>query len=261
MRHRLTALLGSQVFVMLILAAPLAWSAEDPEFPLSDTNAPMHAANCHKVLHGNSFGAPTGGEGGHEFIIVPSHPERDADTIPVYTEFTQEMSQPGGVLDQLGIPRTKQVIEFLNGREMRALLATTAAAPVAHYWDGSQIVNSMADTSRMVFEVVYPGSVYNHGYYRDDNPLEWQISIIAHVVGHNHFAHSSGFTQYRSAQATEVAQTLNEAVKRAYQVAPKDEVEDFYIFMLSMVQYDDYHTAAYNTPEDFSAEKLQEIDI
>jgi spore cortex formation protein SpoVR/YcgB (stage V sporulation) len=249
------------------LVAIAAGAVEGPKLPLtpitelSATNEPMPAERCSEVLHGSSFRQPTGGEGGHEFVIVPSSPERDADTIPVYTEFTAELSQPGGVLDQLGIPRTKQVIEFLNGREMRALLATAGASPVAHYWDGSQIVNSMADKSRMVFEVVYPGSEYNHGYYRDDNPLETQLSIILHVVGHNHFAHSSGFTHYRSAQATEVAKSLNAAVKRAYEEAPKEEVEDFYLFMLSMAQYDDYHAAHYNQPEDFAAQTLQDIDL
>ncbi|NQZ02568.1 MAG: SpoVR family protein, partial [Bdellovibrionales bacterium] len=247
--------------LMVTLVLQNSWATDEPEFPLSETNISMEAANCSKVLHDNNFLAPTGGRGGHEFIIVPSHPDRDSDTVPVYTEFTQDMSKPGGVLDQLGIPRTKQVIEFLNGREMRTMLATMAAAPVSHYWDGSQIANAMSDTSSMVFEVVYPGSKYNHGYYRDDNPLEWQISIIMHVVGHNHFAHSSGFTQYRSAQATEVAQSLNDAVERAYKEAPKQEVEDFYLYMLSMAQYDDYHTASYNKPEDFSAQSLQDIPL
>jgi len=164
------------------------------------------------------------GEGSHEYIIIPSGNGRDDDLVPRYRAFVERMSERGGVLDQLGIPRTKQVVEFLSGVDMRAITSTPAAQPMAHFWDGAQMVQAAANPRSLVYEVVFPGPDYHHGYYRDDNPFEQQLSILMHVIGHNHFAVSSHFPHYRASNAPQSAIDFNEVMVSAYEVAPKEDV-------------------------------------
>ena len=187
----------------------------------------------------------------HKYVIIPSGNGRDDDLIPRYRAFIEKMSEPGGVLDQLGIPRTKQVVEFLSGVDMRAITSTAAAQPMAHFWDGAQMIHAAANPRSLIFEVVFPGPDYHHGYYRDDNSFEQQLSILMHVIGHNHFAVTSHFQHYRASNAPQSAIDFNKVMVAAHEVAPKEEVESYYMFLQTLMSLDDTYSAYYRTPEDF----------
>ncbi len=200
-----------------------------------------------KTLNSNS----KANKSSHEYVIIPSGTDRDNDLVARYRHFVEAFSKDGGVLDQLGIPRTKQIVEFAKGIDMLALTSTSAALPVAHYLDGAQILNAI-NRPGMIYEVVYPGPDFQHGYYRDDNPFDEQLSILMHVIGHNHFAVASQFPHYRVSNPTEAASELNDALLEAYKTAPKEDVENYYLFIQTLTSLVDFYSAYYQSPEDFN---------
>lgn len=206
---------------------------------------------CASYLLAESEVINPNGKLSHEYIIIPSGVGRDNDLVSRYRAFVEVFSKAGGVLDQLGIPRTKQIVEFAKGIDMLALTSTSAALPVPHYLDGAQILNAI-NRPGMIYEVVYPGPNFQHGYYRDDNPFEEQLSILMHVIGHNHFAVASHFPHYRVSNPTESAADLAEVLHEAYSLAPKEDVENYYLFIQTLTSLADFYSAYYQAPEDFS---------
>jgi hypothetical protein len=186
------------------------------------------------------------------FLILPSG--RDADVIPLYRQFVDELNRPGGVADQLGLPRTNQVVQFLKGTDLNAIAKGGLGQPVAHYLDGSKVLEAYRDTRSLIYEVVYPGPEIQHGFYRDDNPPEQQLSILLHVMGHNHFALRSFFPHYRAAHVIHESLQLDSLLSRLYQDHDKDEVLQWYLFLQTLMPLMDFYAAYYQTPEEFVAE-------
>lgn len=183
------------------------------------------------------------------FRIIPSG--RDSDVVPYYEEFARVLNEPGGIADQLGIPRSNQVVQFLKGTELNAIAKGGVGQPVAHYLDGSQILEAYRDTRSLIYEVVYPGPEIQHGFYRDDNPPEQQLSILLHVTGHNHFAMRSFFPHYRAAHVIHESLKLDNLLTRLYQEYDKDEVQQWYLFLQTLAPLQDFYTALYQEPKMF----------
>lgn len=204
---------------------------------------------CAEVLAGESKGNERS-----QFRVIES--PRAKIEAKVYAEYVKELVAPGGLLDQLGIEMTGQVIEFLQPRDLNALTSGTAGGyPVRHYLDGASVLGSlMPRGGGFALEVVYPGPNYQHGFYRDDNPVNQQFSIIDHVVGHNHFALKSGLGHYRYGQGLEATRELDEVLKKAYEVSNKDEVQRFYLWALTLSRLWDWYAPLLDQVSDFEPE-------
>ncbi len=185
-----------------------------------------------------------------KFEVIPS--DRVPGEAEKFAEYGRELTQPGGVLDELGIEMTGQIVQFLPGRELNALTSGTAGGyPVAHPLDGAAVLRALRPSGGFALEVVYPGPQFQHGYYRDDNPTAQQMSIIDHVVGHNHFALKSGFPHYRVAQGLLATRELDELLHDLYKKFNKDEVQRFYLWALTLMRMVDWHTPYYEPSEKF----------
>lgn len=203
-----------------------------------------------KVVTSNSGSNSVGGTHRTEFKLIPS--PRVPDEAEKFRPFVTNLTRPGGVLDQLGIETTGQVIEFHQPRDLNAVTSGTAGGyPVRHALDGAMVLRSLKPTRGFALEVVYPGPFYQHGFYRDDNPEHEQKSIIHHVVGHNNFALKSGLTHYRVGQGLESTRKIDEILARAHSQYDKDEVQRFYLWALTLKSLRDFYTPIHNPISDF----------
>lgn len=184
-----------------------------------------------------------------DYVLVSSG--FDSEQIGLYRRFVDQLNVVGGPLDQLGIPRGHQVVEFLKGNDLNAIVAAPGGYPVAHYYDGSLISNALSDFRQLVYEVVYSGKSYHHGFYRDDSPVEQQKSILIHVIGHNHFATRSVFDHYRGPNSISVSKNLSELLEKYYVEFGHDEVARWYLFLQTASNLRDMYSARYQTPKDF----------
>lgn len=227
--------------LILILDLPPVWAAEKEMDPLRKGPS---SSECESLLNR--------GTGDKKFIVIPS--ARVPEDAKIYQDYVVELMEPGGVVDKLGIKMTGQIVEFVVPRDLNALTAGTAGGyPVRHYLDGAAVINELKPRSGFALEVVYPGPHYQHGFYRDDNPVDEQISIIDHVIGHNHFAHSSGLTGYRYGQGMLATRELDQVLERAYREANKDDVQRFYLWALTLSGLLDWYAPLLETPDKFES--------
>lgn len=207
-----------------------------------DPGANKSPADCTSLLKGDARA---------EFRVIPS--PRAANEAETYSKYVTELVAPGGILDQLGIEMTGQVVEFLQPRDLNAVTSGTAGGyPVSHYLDGAAVISSLKPKGGgFALEVVYPGPEYQHGFYRDDNPVFEQFSIIDHVVGHNHFAYTSGLSHYRYGQGLVATRKLDEILRAAYQSSNKAEVQRYYLWALSLAHMWDWYAPLFESSKDF----------
>ena len=184
------------------------------------------------------------------FEIIPS--DRIPSQAEEYKSYVKELTEPGGVIEKLGIRMTGQIVEFVQGRDLNALTSGTAGGyPVSFYLDGASVLRSLAPRSGFALEVVYPGPQFQHGFYRDDNPKYQQMSIIDHVLGHNSFAYSSGMAAYRAGQGLLATKELDRTLTTLYASFNKDEVQRYYLWSLTLVRLLDFYGVHYQPSTEF----------
>ncbi|MCB0363244.1 MAG: SpoVR family protein, partial [Bdellovibrionales bacterium] len=187
-----------------------------------------------------------------KFLVIES--PRAIENAKFYRDYVEGLTQPGGVLDRLGIEMAGQVVEFVPPMDLQALTSGSSGGyPVAHYLDGASVLESMKPKRGFALEVVYPGPAngYSHGIYRDDNNQDQQVSIIDHVVGHNHFSLHSGLPHYRVGQALVASRKLDRVLKDAYVSFDQDQVMRWYLFVQTLVPLMDYFTPLWESVESF----------
>lgn len=234
----MTLLVQYRILIVVVLSSCfcLAQATEPPQ------------QNCEAVLSGKS-----------KFEIVAS--PRAPQDAQFYREYVKELTEPGGTLDKLGIEITSQVVEFMVPLDLNAFLAGSAGGyPIQHYLDGAEVLKSMSPKGGFALEVVFPGPLYQHGFYRDDNHPDQQISIIDHVIGHNMFAAHSGLRHYRAAQGLESTRKLDTVVADAYLKFDKDTVMRDYLFMQTLVPLVEMATPLFEEVKDFAIKPLVQID-
>ncbi len=184
------------------------------------------------------------------FEIIPS--DRVPSQAEEYREYVKELTEPGGVIEKLGIRMTGQIVEFVQGRDLNALTSGTAGGyPVSFYLDGAAVLRSLQPRNGFALEVVYPGPNFQHGFYRDDNPKAEQMSIIDHVLGHNSFAYSAGMQAYRAGQGLLATKEIDKILTTLYGSFNKDDVQRFYIWSLTLASLLDWYGVHYQTSEEF----------
>lgn len=184
------------------------------------------------------------------FEIIPS--DRVPSQAEDYKPYVKELTEPGGVIEKLGIRMTGQIVEFVQGRDLNALTSGTAGGyPVSFYLDGAKVLQSLAPRSGFALEVVYPGPQFQHGFYRDDNPKYQQMSIIDHVLGHNSFAYNSGMAAYRAGQGLLATRELDRTLTTLYNSYNKDEVQRYYLWSLTLVRLLDWYGVHYQPSSEF----------
>jgi spore cortex formation protein SpoVR/YcgB (stage V sporulation) len=236
-----TLKLSRILFLGVLVLGKSAWAAggDDPD------------SSCRKSLTKKTVAPPPAAKSAQSTFRVIESPRVPGDAAK-YRAYVSELTQPGGVLDQLGIKMTGQVVEFLQARDLNALTSGMFGGyPVRHYLDGSSVVQSLTPRGGFALEMVSPGPKYQHGLYRDDNPYEQQISIIDHVVGHNHFALHSGLAHYRIGQGLEASRKLDQILADAYEGVDKAAVQRFYLWLGTASSLVDVYAPIYNPSKDF----------
>lgn len=222
--------------LFLVLTSTLSLSASLNVWAQSDG----HHNECRNAL----------GEADSRFTIIPS--DRVPSRSQVFAEYAKELTEPGGILEQLDIPMTGQIIEFLQGRDLQALTSGSSGGyPVAFYLDGASILRALQPQGGHALEVVYPSNDYQHGFYRDDNAEAEQISIIDHVVGHNNFAFMSGFPHYRAAHGLLASRELDNLLSSLYSSFDKDQVQRYYLWSMTLSRLVDWYTPYYQNSKEF----------
>lgn len=224
-------------------------------------SAQVHASGdkCMKELAKSSEqNGKKGRTGSSHYRIIES--PRAVPEAQVYNEYIKELTKPGGVLEQLGLETSPQVIEFVPPLDLQAIVSGSAGGyPVRHYLDGAAVLKAMKPSGGFALEVIYPGGGkdgeegYQHGLFRDDNRLNEQYSIIDHAfIGHSHFAKHSGLPHYRVGQGLEATRELDEVLERAYREFDQDYVMRWYLFAQTLKPLLDYSAPYWEAVGDFA---------
>ncbi len=175
---------------------------------------------------------------------------RDISSQKDIEEYAKLLLSPGGVLDQLGVSRPPQIIQFLSGQELDTI-AANGRLPVGHWHDGANILNT-GKGDGIIYEMVIFGQKLRHSIYRDDLNPKQQFSIINHVAGHNHFGVHSRWQHVRAAELNQAAYDFDQYLEEIKKANGRSDVSEWYQYLLSLTYAQDIMLGEFNTPEDFN---------
>lgn len=193
--------------------------------------------DCHKIL----TTAPQ--EKPHHLVFSGREGKSERDMLQSYADF---LWKEGGILDQLGLAKPKQTIQFLPGSEVNTI-AANGRLPIAFWHDGANIANSRRDG--LLYEMVIFGGEIQHSIYRDDVPLYQQIAILNHVVGHNHFAVHGAHPGVRVVEHNHAAYSLNAYLDELKEKYSRAEISDWLQYLGTLTMAQDLVSADSETPE------------
>lgn len=170
---------------------------------------------------------------------------RDADDLAKIKEGAQELTD---IAHRLNFNVPPHATTFASSQEL-ALLLANGAHPAPHAIDGSMVYKA-ARNSSSVYEFVTSGCPLCHSYFQDTTPWVQQLSIFAHVIGHNHVSQSSNYGKIRRPEdaarsAYELVELMNRL--RYHQNIPWEEVSLFYKQIYSMKQDQDLTVGSYDS--------------
>lgn len=190
--------------------------------------------------------------------IVPSG--RDDDVLDKLTVAIKELFGEGGIVETLGLANPEHEMNFLDSASL-ASLASLGRYPLPHWKDGATIQNEGAAG---VLEFVTPGCPTCRSFYSDTNTFEGQVSILAHVAGHNDFGINNATNASRDNDMVAASLKLQTLIKK-YSDAYGEEPVKLFLQYLYSLQYDQdiIHTGAFEKPETFIKEGnlKEEYDI
>ncbi len=200
---------------------------------------------------------PAGRETKNPQVSIIESGNNDQGNVAFYEKVIQELTEEGGIYDKLGLARMNQVIEFMPGNDLDSLLGANGY-PVSHWIDGAQIVATKRNPSGLVYEFVVPGSDVRHSFYRDDLPIEKQLSIILHVGGHNHFSVHTRWAQVRTIDMVPGTHQMYELMESLYGTVHPDEVAKWYQYLSSLMWAQDIPRGVMEVPEEFQPHEATE---
>lgn len=186
-----------------------------------------------------------------EYAFYPSG--REGPLADILTEDLKWMHGPGGVLEKLGLLEGigHHTIEFMSGRALNALSANNRY-PVGTWMDGANIYNALNRGSGVLYEFVLGGRDFQHSYYRSDVPRVLQLSIIAHVAGHNYFTVHSAFPHKSSSNRVGESGDIDDLIQAATADVGEEAVQRWYQLLSSLRWAQDVINLHYQTPADLA---------
>lgn len=179
---------------------------------------------------------------------------RDGKVLRQIEEATLELTEIAAKLDYHTPPH--QMI-FAPSDQLAQLVAVGGyAAP--HWYDGQKIVSG-AESLAGVMEFVTGGCPTCRSFYRDTTEFREQVSIVAHVLGHNDHRMTNAIAKARDADPVKATWDIAELLRDLYSRYDRDEVMTYYQMLLSMINMSDFAKGSYQPPEAFKNE-IKTID-
>ncbi len=172
---------------------------------------------------------------------------RDEDVQDKLEAYAAKLFDKGGVAEKLGLSSAHQIIQFLSGSELSAVTAN-GRMPVGHWSEGAKIVKGGGGG---ILEMVISGGMVRHSIYRDDLNWKQQLSILNHVLGHVHFGVHTVYRQSRTSENNQAAYEFDAMLEKLKSEYDREEVSEWYQYLLSLEWMQDMTGGSYNTIADF----------
>ena len=173
---------------------------------------------------------------------------RDHSVQDEITKYVELLYGADGVLKKLGYSTPPHIVQFLENRDLKAISANNRL-PIGHWTEGAKVVQADNQPSGILEMVIY-GQKTTHSIYRDDLNLKQQISIINHVVGHNHFGFHNRWNGKGDApnQSAYEFDDYLEKLKASHSAA---EISEWLQYLNSLTWAQDIKNADSELPSDF----------
>lgn len=170
---------------------------------------------------------------------------RDVDDMAKIKVAAEEFTD---IAFKLNFNIPKHVATFASSQEL-ALLLANGAHPAPHAIDGSLVFKAARESSS-VYEFVTSGCPLCHSYFQDTTPWIQQLSIFAHVLGHNHVSQTSNYGKIRKPEdaarsAFEMVELMNQL--KYNQNISWEEISLFYQKIYSMKIDQDLVVGSYDS--------------
>lgn len=153
----------------------------------------------------------------------------------------------GGIADNVGLALPPHTAEVMPSVDL-LMLASMGRHAVPHWHEGATILDALKGPSG-ILEFVTPGCPTCRSFYRDTTSHVEQISVLLHVVGHNHFAHHSIFEIGRHTDPITSSIDLGDLMRQLYQQYDHDEVSQFYQYLLTTTYLQDFGFGTFDSIE------------
>lgn len=181
----------------------------------------------------------------------------DWDTLPKNKEAARLIDE---VSDKLGLVRRPHRLEFVASDQL-AHLAAVGRPAVSHWHDGSLVI-TQAPRSMGVMEFVCNGDPTNRSFYSASSSPNEQVEIIKHVAGHNDFGANSKFALARQGvDPIRAAAKMDELIERAERQYDSEEVSQFFQYLLTVADGQDYANGGYVKPSEFVRPDADETQL
>ncbi|MCB9063294.1 MAG: SpoVR family protein [Halobacteriovoraceae bacterium] len=153
---------------------------------------------------------------------------RDANVLPELVKVSHEIGQ---IAHDLGYYVPPHMLTFVPTNIIGAMIASVGY-PSPHWIDGHKIVTE-APKLTGVMEFVTGGNPTVRSVYKDTTDIFEQISIIAHVAGHNHVSKSSPYMRLRLDDTIKASSLLEKAMSKYKDKYGSQEVDHWYQYLNS----------------------------
>lgn len=172
--------------------------------------------------------------------------------MPMLREASREVYE---VCVKYGITVPPALIRFLTATDMAAI-TSAGGHPAPHAIDGAKVLQG-ARNAAGIYEVVMPGTPTHTQYVRDTNTLHETLLVLAHVGGHFDFAEHTPYFKLRDPDQIRYSYELAQYMQRLYSEYDRDEVAQFYQWLLTAQFAQDVTRGSFDPPELFQIEQTQ----
>lgn len=171
---------------------------------------------------------------------------RDSDVMPKLVDATTELTE---IAAELGYEVPPHKLIFAPSDKLAQLVSVGGYA-MPHWIDGMRIIKGASSMSG-VYEFVVGGCPTCTSFYRDTTSFYQQVSIIAHVIGHNDHRRNNLMAMARNSDPVRASLELSNLMTELYSSYDREEVM-LYVQMLEAMKYmSDFARGSYEDPENF----------
>ncbi|MCB9025675.1 MAG: SpoVR family protein [Bdellovibrionaceae bacterium] len=171
---------------------------------------------------------------------------RDEHMLPKLEAAVLELSQ---IAQELGYEVPPHKLIFAPSDKLAQLVAAGGYAS-PHWIDGQKVVQGAASMSG-VYEFVVGGCPTCTSFYRDTTNFYEQVSIIAHVIGHNDHRRNNLLAMARNSDPIEASWDMALLLNKLYSQYDREEVMLYVQFLETMSGMSDFAKGSYEAPETF----------
>ena len=221
------------LFVANLVSTP-SLSQEEKQYQEAESSCSISLSGNHKNKIGPIEIRPSG---------------RDKELMPKIEQAVIELSE---IAAELGYEVPPHKLIFAPSDKLAQLVSVGGYA-MPHWIDGQKIINGASSMSG-VYEFVVGGCPTCTSFYRDTTSFYQQVSIIAHVIGHNDHRRNNLMALARDADPVKATWELAELLEKLYREYDREEVMLYVQFLESMSSMSDFAKGSYEKPENFKRE-------